>query len=156
MKKIILAIALVFIVSGALCAGTQTHNIVLISRVETIRPAFALADDSHIYGNEATVVSSSIQREDVSAKLSIIQLNDSNFRGNVRIRVDVSELASKSASTTGVRINGMQTSTYVSDLCYTAPKSAGTVGNLNIVWTHDPLLPEGEYEAVVRLQVIMD
>ena len=161
MKKMMMTAMMMILVAAACCfAGTSTHTITLISRVEKQDAQFVIRNaETEEAGASVVYCSDEIARQDVSTSFDIIQCNDSNCINSVAFTVSATELQArvggKTYSTNGVQIvmGGVACGSEVSFTRTTVGAvAAGTaVESFEVIWQTNASLVEATYEACVIL-----
>ena len=161
MKKMMMTAMMMILVAAACCfAGTSTHTITLISRVEKQDAQFVIRNaETGATGASVVYCSDEIARQDVSTSFDIIQCNDSNGINSVAFTVSATELkakvAGKTYSTNGVQIvmGGVSFSSEVSFTRTTvgAIAAGSVVDSFEVIWPTNSNLVDATYEACVVL-----
>ena len=157
MKKTIIIIAIAIVCLSSLMAGTHTHTITLIAKVEKTLPQFELVS-AFGRGDSVAVTTSRIASENVRADFSIMQTNDSNFKGSVHFTVSASQLSNGASHTTGkvIRAFGSEHDTLSFTRVYDHCQGACEVASFSVEWMTRDGLSSGVYTGIVTLTTVID
>ena len=168
MKKAIVALMMIMC-AATLFAASWSQTIVLVSVVEEVRPHFGLevayVENGYAVGsgNEVSIHSLDIKK-DTHAEINVRQ-GLSRFRGEMEVRISVSELCCEGNHTSGLRIsaNGTDTEGRLSrtiingNVCILNFFYSGktleesTVANISVDYRGNENLPNGDYISYITM-----
>ena len=160
MKKMMMTAMMILVAALCCFAGTHTHTITLVSRVEKQDAQYVIRNaETGATGASVVYCTDEIARQDVGTSFDIIQCNDSNGINKVHFTVSATELQArvngKLYSTDGVQIlmSGVACGSEVSFTRMTVGAvAAGTVvESFEVIWPTNSSLVDATYEACVVL-----
>ena len=161
MKKMMTVMMMILVAAACCLAGTHTHTITLISRVEKQEPEYAIRNhETGETGASVLYITDEIAKQDVGTSFDIVQICHSNCFSEVQFTVSATELIAKVDgkvySTNGVDIvkDGVS---YGSRIEFTETtvglvEEGTVVASFVVNWPTDSNLVQASYTACITLE----
>ena len=161
MKKMMTVMMMILVAVACCFAGTHTHTITLISRVEKQEPEYAIRNhETGETGASVLYITDEIAKQDVGTSFDIVQICHSNCFSEVQFTVSATELIAKVDgkvySTNGVDIvkDGVS---YGSRIEFTETtvglvEEGTVVASFAVNWPTDSNLVQASYTACITLE----